>query len=265
MNIPIGVTSSVSSNQNFDPLDTIQYAQQSNFEIVQIFLYEEILKQKTLADKLFSSLKQTQLNQLFFHTLQDLNGAVISQDYQNTLLDHMRRFSEFPFMFGFDEHEELEITLETIEKLSALAHIMPYLENNFKTHGEKNYERNIKKFLAIFSLANIQTLTVKPLLNIAAFFNDDEMPKESALQWCCQIFNFFSDKSIPITLCLTDINEVQKDRKVPCPIGEGAIPYDKIFDFINKTETPIDGIIFHYTDKINPLKSRDNLKKILND
>lgn len=265
MNIPIGIASSVSSNQNYDPLDTIRYAQQSNFEMVEILLYDEIIQQKNIADKIESLLKQKQLHQVFFHALQDLNRAVIKQDNQNNLFSHMKRLSDFPFVFTFDEQEELEKTLETIEKLSTLFHNTPYLENNFYAQGEKNYEKNLRKYLAVFSLANIQTLTVKPLLNIPAFFNDGEMSDESALQWCCQIFNFFSTKNIPMTLCLTDIHELRTDRTLPCPIGEGAIPYHKIFDFIKKTITPIEGIIFHYTDKINPLKSRENLKRILID
>jgi hypothetical protein len=84
---------------------------------------------------------------------------------------------------------------------------------------------------------------------------------DEALEWCYQVFNFFGNKNISIILHLIDSYDSSQKRATYCPIGEGYIPYQELFDFILKTNTPVSDIILEFEDKINPIKSRKYLEK----
>lgn len=263
MPIPIGVANSVSSNFAYDPLDAMHYAMQSEFEILQIYLTEDFLNQKSKANRLRDEIKKAQFSTIYFHADGLLNNEFFNKEYLNKLFDFLTPFNCSRMILHFDEAAALEDSLKMIDVLSG-RNIVIYLENYFRKKGRENAEKNLRKYLALFTLANSQSVHVFPVLDIPRFFHRNlQMDSDKAIQWCYQIFNYFGNKHTASLLHLIDTRDPHQDHRSFCPIGEGYIPYRKIFGFMQKTQTPVEGIILEYEDKISPLKSRENLYSLL--
>ncbi len=263
MQIPLGVANSVSSNFAYDPLDTVHYAEQSHFDVIQIYLNNELLGDNKRLDKIREVLDSGTFSTVYFHSEGYLNPEFTAGDYAARLFAFLDSLEESRVIIHYDEQAALEDTLQTIEEI-AIHNRLIYLENYFRTAGRENAEKNLRKYQAIFTLANSNTVKLLPVLDIPRFFHQDlQLETSEALQWCYQMFNYFGNKRIPIVLHLIDSRDPQQDHKNFCTIGEGYIPYREILDFLKKTHPPLEGIVLEYEDKINPLKSRESLKKMV--
>jgi hypothetical protein len=265
MEIPIGVANSVSANFGYNPLDTLNFARQSHFNLIQIFFNNNLLQDMSRVKSLCDELVHNQLQKIFVHAEGMLNSQWMKSDYMSKLFEILDTLNYHCFIIHYDEKTSLDDMLKTVERLANKGFTI-YLENYFQNKGSENAEKNLRKFMALFTLANSYGSSIKllPILDIPRFFHQKlEFDIEISLRWCFQLFNFFDNKNIPVLFQLIDSTDPAQDRNSYCPVGEGYIPYNRLFDFIRKNRLKIDGIILEFEDKINTLKSRDNLLKIL--
>ncbi len=263
MDIPIGVANSVSFNFGYDPFDSINYANQSGFDIVQIYLAPDFVSQESNLKKLTDTLKTHQFSGTYFHAHGLLNPNFLSQDYARIIFAFLNDVQADRLVIHFDEKASIEDGLSVIETLTN-ENKRVYLENYFQESGQKSAEKNLRKYMALFTLANSQEVQLRPVIDIPRFFNDRlGLPEAEALQWCYQFFNYFGNRQIPLLLHLIDAEDTDQNRNSFTTIGEGYIPYQKIFDFMNKTSTPLEGIILEYEDKVTPLNSVDRIRDFL--
>jgi hypothetical protein len=256
---PVGVANSVSFNVDYDPLDTLYFAHQSKFNLLQVYINEVMLKQQETLEELKNKLKKFPDIQVYFHAAGEFNQEFVSSDYREKFFNYVDQFDEPKIIYHFDEKEDLDTIIKLVERLDAKNRLV-YLENYFTLQGPLNAEKNLRKFLAIFSLVNNFETKIFPVIDIPRFFHKDvHFSNETALNWCFQVLNFFGNRRIPVLLHLIDARNSEQDRNDYCPIGEGYIPYLKIFNFLKKNQVEIEGIILEFMEKINPLKSRDNL------
>ncbi|MEJ2049596.1 MAG: hypothetical protein P8Y60_07110, partial [Calditrichota bacterium] len=263
MIVPIGIANSVSANFGYDIFDALKYKELSNFDLIQIYLSKDILENKDTLNKLYDYLHESDGSTAYFHAEGFLNREFLQSEYSNCLFDFILRFEGSKLILHFDEKAQLEDLLEIISELSEKDSRL-YLENFFQFTGKINAEKNIRKYLALFTLANSQQLHLSPVIDIPRFFNAAlQFKAEEALQWCFELLNYFGNRGILMLLHLIDAFNSTQERNSYCSIGEGYIPYDNILKFMVKTRAPIEGIILEFEDKINPLKSRDYLNSIL--
>lgn len=264
MNILIGAANSISFNQDYDPLDTLKFVQQTHLEIVQIYLNTNLLNNGKDLRKIKNFLKKSSQLTCYFHSEMPLNIKLVSSEYYQLLYNYLESFDHFRIIFHYDEKEKLENILQTIQKLHR-PNGRIYLENDFQSAGKSNAEKNLRKFLAIFSLSQNSDYLFYPVIDVPRFFTKKlGFTSEESLNWCYQLFNFFNDLRVPVLLHVIDAKDATQQKNMYCPLGEGHIPYKNIFSFIKKNRMDlIEGIIFEYLDKINTLKSRENLNAIL--
>ena len=263
MQIPIGVANSVSYNLDYDPFDTLYFVAQSGFDIIQIYINDAMLADK---DKL-SELKKRLLNltdtSVYFHSDGAFNQAYTTSPYKESFFRFLRDFSEPKIIYHFDENEDLENILKIINHFEG-DHRQIYLENYFQFEGINAAEKNLRKYTAVFSLANNSGIRIHPVIDIPRFYNARlGFSAEAAINWCFQLLNFFGNRKMPALLHLIDSRTENQESREFCPIGEGIIPYTEIFKFLIKNRGFLEGIILEYLDKGNPLKSRDNLYQFL--
>jgi sugar phosphate isomerase/epimerase len=168
------------------------------------------------------------------------------------------------FIIHFDETASLDEMLKIVEDL-ANKDLTLYIENYFQSDGIQNAEKNLKKFMALFTLSysHGHNFRVLPVIDIPRFFHQKlQFDLDDSLRWCFQIFNYFGNKRMPMIFHSIDAKDSAQYRTSYCTIGEGYIPYQKIFSFIKKNHYRITGIILEFEDKINALKSRENLLQI---
>jgi len=265
MQILIGIANSVSSNFGYDPLDALRFAHQSKFDFLQVFINNELLNQEDRLEILIQESKANPNSRVYIHAEGLLNKQWLKSEYTRKFLNFLERIEENHFIIHFDEGAALEEILEVIHSLSRMNRTI-YLENYFQSNGTHDAEKNMRKYLAIFTLSNNpgQPICLYPVLDIPRFFHKKlGLDKDAALSWCFQMLNYFDNRKIPILLHLIDAKEQDQKRSSFCPVGEGYIPYDQIFGFIKKIQPLLSGIVLEFEDKLNTLKSRDNLMKMI--
>jgi len=259
LNIPIGIANSVSANFGYDIFDALNFEKQSNFDLIQIFLNREHINDAIFLKKLKDYLFGSRGKPVYFHAQGFLNREFQESEYSQKLFEFISNFDHSKLIIHFDETAQLEEMLDIISYFSDHKPVL-HLENYFRSPGKINAEKNIRKYLALFTLANSQEFKLAPVLDIPRLFNAKlEFTNDEAVQWCFELFNYFGNRGIPILLHLIDANKATQERNTYCSVGEGYIPYPDIFQFIVKIKVPIEGIILEFEDKIHPLKSRDNI------
>ncbi len=261
MKIPIGVANSVSANFSFDPQDAYRYAVQEGFDLLQVYLTESLLKseemgwmQKVIAEGTL---------RFYFHLPGQLNAQFFRQEFWRLFQRCLDRCPDVPVLLHFDETADLEEMLAGIRKLAQLP-VTVYLENYFQLEGNENARKNLKKYLALFTLANAGELTLRPVLDIPRCFHQRlKFSPREALEWCFQILNYFGNRHLPLLLHLIDVRDENQLRSSFCSIGEGIVPYPDIFRFMEKNRIPVEGIVLEYEDKLHPLESRKTLQTLL--
>ena len=261
MNPSIGVANSVSANFDFDPLDTIKYVAQEGFETVQIYLSKELLDNQKVLKKIQNQLAQ--FKRVYFHAEGFFNKEFPMGEYYTSLVHFLQDINHANYILHFDEKINIEKLFDLTGKLTSSG-IKIFVENYFQKSKKENAEKNIKKFTALFTLANTIENVIFPVLDIPRLFHKKlGFKKADALRWCYQLFNFFGNKNIPILLHLIDCKDSTQSRHSYRAIGEGYIPYAEIFDFVKKTKPPISDIILEFEDKINPVVSRSFIQQRL--
>ncbi len=261
MKIPIGVANSISKNFDYDPNDTFHYARNEGFDLVQIYISSALLQQSHWITRLEKEVADGMT--VVFHAEGDLNDAFFKTPYYQQLREFVRRDSRPHYILHFDENVQVDHLVDVVEKIVPNDEIV-YLENYFRHPGAAAAEKNIKKFMALFTLVLADQRKILPVLDIPRFFHANlQWSTSEALNWVFQLMNFFSLRNIPVLLHLVDYDDPQQRRHQFCPVGEGYIPYADFFRFIRKTDPLISGIILEYEDKLNPLKSRQNIVRMM--
>ncbi len=261
--IPIGIANSISANFSYDPFDALKFARQLDFDRMQIYLDDRFLSEPHQANLLKKELASLPKIFCYFHSEGYLNEEFLQSDYARKLFQYLSGMEDVRLVIHFDEAAALDEALQVIDFLSR-KNVKIYLENFFRKKGKDAAEKNMRKYMALYTLTNSHNVRIFPALDIPRFFHRHlGMEPEIALNWCFQMINFFGNRGIPILLHLIDSKDPGQARNSYCPVGEGYLPYREIFEFIRKTRPGIEAIILEYEDKINPLKSRDNLKEML--
>ncbi|RMG64390.1 MAG: hypothetical protein D6715_09850 [Calditrichaeota bacterium] len=257
--IPFGIANSVSANLDFDPLDTLAFAKHHQFAHVQIFLKEEEVSNAGLKKALHSN--NGDFQSLFFHAHGRLNMQFLQSRYAIKLRSFLEAIDQRRCILHFDEQVPVDEACTVVHKLSDQG-FQIYLENYFDGEGQAQAEKNLKKYLALFTLLNSGKHLLWPVLDIARFFHPKLcFTQQQALTWCFQLFNYFSNRQQKILFHLIDLKEPSQERKRFCAVLEGVLPYREIFRFMHKNRIPMQSLIFEFEDKLNPLRSRDNISR----
>lgn len=257
---PIGVANSVSSNFDFDPVDTIEFAENGRFDILQIYLNEKLLQDSKRLKRIVDDYQK--FEEVYFHAEGYLNEEFLESPYRESLYQFLEQFDNPKIIIHFDERSNIDVLIKVVEKLGKLKPAI-FVENYFQEEGKETAEKNLKKFLALFTLSNNFGTPIFPVLDIPRLFNKNLAFEEAdSLEWCYQILNFFGNRRIPLLLHLIDASDSTQSRSSFTTLGEGIIPYGKIFDFILKTKPALSGAILEFEDKMNPISSRDYLRAL---
>jgi hypothetical protein len=256
-----GVANSISANFQYDPADTIHFAQQGNFEILQVYLNEALLNN---AGSLKTALEpKVKFKDVYYHAEGFLNQEFSGSDYRKKLYRLLERANTPQYIIHFDERENIDKLIRLVDALSQESPKI-FIENYFIAEGKSAAEKNLKKFLALFTLSTSFGSKVYPVLDIPRLFHQKcQFSEAEGLEWCYQILNFFGNRNIPLLLHIVDYTAPPQSHTDFTTVGKGYIPYQKIFDFIRKTRPLISGIVFEFEDKINPLLSRDSIESMI--
>lgn len=260
-NIPIGVANSVSAHVGFDPLDTIRYARQENFDVIQLYLDLQTLQNKETLQKILD--QQSHFTEIYYHADGFLNDDFFSSEYYKSLYSFLSNSIAPNYIIHFDERVEQEQMVQLREKIKA-SFLKVYVENYFISGGKDTVQENIKRYMALFTSSEEIKEFLRPAIDIPRMFHKQTcLAMGEALILTYRLFNFFRELDMPILLHAIDSKLADMARHNFCPIGTGCIPYGYLMQFIANTPLAIESIILEFEDKVSPIESRDFIKKLL--
>ena len=256
--IRIGVANSISRNFDFDPLDTMAFAKQSDYSILQIYLNGDIIQDEKLLGKIRKGVKD--FEQVYFHAEGQLNEEFAESGYRAALYNFLDGIDNANYIIHFDEQSSIDKLIRLVDTLAKDGPQI-YIENFFLKDGTEDVIKNLKKYMALFTLSSNFGTNLRPVIDIPRLFNKKTgFSEEESLEWTFQLSNFFGNRRIPTLLHLIDATDTGQARSSFTALGQGVIPYDKIFNFFKKTRPALEGIILEYEDKMNPLHSREYIQ-----
>ena len=259
--IRIGVANSISSNFDFDPLDTIAFAKQSEYPIIQIYLNEEIIRDAKLLRKIAKGI--VDFDQVYFHAAGELNEEFAESSYRSQLYEFLNDLEDTNYIIHFDERSSIDKLIRLADTLAKNGPQI-YVENYFMNKGPEDAVKNLKKYMALFTLSSNFGTHLRPVLDLPRLFHKKiGFTAEESLEWTFQLINFFGNRRIPSLFHLIDATDPGQARSSYTSIGKGYIPYDQIFAFLKKTRPQIEGIVLEFEDKMNPLHSKEYIKNVL--
>lgn len=262
--IPIlGIADSVAFDKGFDSLEAVNYAQSNHFQLVQIYLKDANaaqLQQNALLKK------QAAYGLKFMCHAPGLLNQIDIERYKYLFFSakQILQASEDKWVVvHFDEHESIENALKLIEEICEIG-LTPCLENYHPPKNFKSAERNYELYLKLLQETTKKEFPVKAVIDIPRIFHANlNLDFADANALTLRVFQQIHQLEIPILLHLIDSKTRAQQRTDWCPLGEGIIPFDYLFQQIFRTVNNIEAIIFEYEDRENPRLSLPFLSRYI--
>jgi hypothetical protein len=259
----IGVASSVSfKDGTFDPLVALDYAARNGFSPVQLYLDSQIVTDRGARENVLACARKHRLP-IMLHApgllkLPEASEAsIVSAAFELFAHENTRR----RVVYHFDEIQSVEASL-AITKLLCELDIVPCIENFHQLRGVKDARRNYAKYLDLLSRIRDRSLPAIPVIDVPRTFHEAlELTDEEACSLTIDVLRRIGSMEFPVLFHLIDTRFRRHARSDWCPLGEGIIPYARIF---RETAGQIrcDDVVLEFEDLENPLPSREFLKSL---
>lgn len=243
----IGTATSVAKDNNYDALDTLQFAKENNISLVQVYLNNELKTQPGLIAEAAHFAGQNDIS-LICHSPTSLNPGIFEKDTIPRAKELLKFQNQKKLTVHFDESVHLEEAVGLIEKLAGEG-LHVYLENFYADTKETALLNNINTFNAIFSAAKEKKLPVIPVIDLPRLFKENITSRCDSLFLTTVVLHFLHVHSFPIGLHMIDFSDYSQDRDCWTAVGKGLMPYKKIFDFCTNTGMVFDHCVLEYEDK----------------
>ena len=122
------------------------------------------LKDKNHLSNLGAHLQDLHKTDIYFHADLPFNEDFLYSEYRPAFFNFLKTFPHNRVIYHFDENEELDVILKMVNELNGNDNQI-YIENYFQADGTSAAEKNLRKFTAIFSLANSEGIKIYPVNN----------------------------------------------------------------------------------------------------
>lgn len=259
----IGVTSSVScDNGCFNPLAALDYAALNGFSLVQLYLDAQLITDQPARERIVECAQKYHLSSII-HAPGLLKVPDATDQLGVRAALHLLTCEKRPrVVYHFDETQSVEKSLAIIESLCAMG-IIPCIENFHQLRGADKARQNYEKYLTLLSQIDKRSLHAIPVIDIPRVFHVAlELADEDAYALTIEVLQRIGAMEFPVLFHLIDVKCRDQKRDQWCPVGQGIIPYSRIFREIAHL-VRCDDIVLEFEDRENPLSSREFLQSVI--
>lgn len=257
--IMVGVATSVSAGENFNPLDSLTYVTQHNFKLLQVFIDQKILTDQPLRQELIGSAHEKGV-ELICHAPGLLNrepslNSIVIEVMKDVLRNNPNKW----VVYHFDELQPIDETLDIVKMIVA-AGLVPCIENYHRLKVPEKARQHYQQYIDLFSRVKSAGLNVYAVIDIPRVYEAElGLLEEECTNIIIEVFFSLNRLGIPILLHLVDSKSFDLHRNNWCAVGEGAIPYNLVLTRLFASTNQVDAVIFEFEDKHNSLNSRSFL------
>ncbi len=256
----VGVGTSISKDENYDPMDTLLFSKDNNIEIVQVYLGYDLINNPDSIKEIGDFAGAGNIT-LTCHAPEQLNKKLLAENIISAAHNLLKHQKEKKLIVHFDENEPLKDTIVRVGELNKKG--FSVCIENFYTAKEKDlFMKNIDTFNSLFHLAEKYDFTVYPVIDFPRLFISHIFSNYDPLVLTEQIIDNLAKHSFKVILHLIDFSDYSQHRDSWCALGKGLMPYKAIFDYARDKGIVYDHCVLEYEDKVLTLESLDETRNI---
>lgn len=242
----------------FDPLVAISYAAQHAFSPVQVYLDNRLVMNRIVRKNVLTTARKCSVP-IMLHApcllrLPEATEASVIRAARELLT------VELPprVVYHFDETRPVEESLAATAAVFDMG-IVPCVENFHQRGGAANARRNYAEYLELFSRIRGLAVPAIPVIDVPRVYHTKlRLTNEAAFAVIVEVLRSIGSMEFPVLLHLIDSTSRRQARCDWCPVGEGIIPYTRIFRGVAGV-VRFDDVVLEFEDRDNPIPSREYL------
>jgi sugar phosphate isomerase/epimerase len=260
INKKIGVATSIFAEKSFDPFITIDYCKKNGISTIQHYLAPNHENDVGLIEKIKVESQNANLK-VICHAHYPLDFSILEGDYLRNISKIFPDSEQKLLVVHFNENKSADEAISVLKIINSFG-LTVALENFYIGKSEESLNSNSENYLKVLSRAVHEKLNILPLIDFPRLFIK-QFAEFNPLIRTEDILNKLSDDYSEIVLHLIDFNSNRQERDDWVPIGDGLMPYGKIFDLLRKCNLTVDSAIIEYESAQLATGSLDTLNKLL--
>jgi sugar phosphate isomerase/epimerase len=243
LNPKIGVATSIFSEKQFDPFETIAFCKKHAVKNIQLYLDRELEDSAKKIEHLAKECQEANLT-VFCHSPYFLNKEILNGQHIASLCRIFPKHQPRYTVIHFDERITLKENLSTIEELNNLG-ITVCLENFYIGKTRETLIENFNKYATLYSVAMNNTIDLIPVIDFPRLFIDQFKRIDGTFLTELLLHKIALHKG-ELILHLIDTLTPRQSREDWTYLGNGIIPYRHIFSAIKKYDLSITAAILEF-------------------
>lgn len=253
METTLSLSTALSWNHNWDPIHSLKLSQEYNIQTCQVYI------NKNFSDEIIQNINKHNLNYIY-HSPSSIADEALDRKEIN-IIKKLKQGKDTFVVYHHDFNVPVEECLKIIKKLNDEG-ITVLLENFYASRDQHDVRENIESFKRLIIEAHFNDLKLIPLLDIPRLFIEGINSVLNPYDETISLVNLINSLGSTLYLHLIDAKNDTQSRESWCAIGEGYIPYKKIFNYLNKTKIKIPLTVLEYEDEKHIDGSIKNLEKM---
>lgn len=249
----IALSTSLSWGNNWDPYYSLNITEKWKVDLCQIFVGDNITINLSESVAEYCNNKIS----LIAHSPVDLNKSALNKDLLKKFTALLNN-SDKLVVFHHDPYYPVNDTIGVVKELNN-AGITVLLENFYKIRS--NVNKTLNHYVEILHTAHKEECLLYPLFDIPRLFIEGVEEFIDPLNETINVFKSIKEIESPVYLHMIDCNSKSQARDTWCSIGEGYIPYSKIFRLISSMGLKIPIAVLEYEEEKHIGKSLDYLRE----
>lgn len=220
----VALSTSFSAKHNWDPIYSIEITKKYNLEYCQIYIGDSF-NNPELINRVNN---YVDINYIFHSNFNLEPSGVVDREIE---IVKRIKSQEKKVVYHHSINASVEEALEAVKELNSRG-ITVLLENFYEDYDRLPY--SVNSYIDILKKSRLSGLKLYPLIDFPRLFIDKAVNRIDPLNLTYKILDSVKELNYPLYTHLIDTTSTSQTRPTWCSIGDGNIPYRKIFSYIKK-------------------------------
>lgn len=253
METKLSLSTALSWDHNWDPIYSLKLTREYKVGHCQLYI------NKNFSEEKINEIKSFNLNYIF-HSPCNIDDNALDND-EIKVIKSLASGNDPLVVYHHDYTFPVDKSLEIVKKLNDEG-ITVLLENFYASRDQHDVRENIESYKRLIIEAHFNELKLIPLIDIPRLFIQGINSVLNPYDETISLLNLINSLGSTLYLHLIDAKNDNQSRESWCAIGEGYIPYKKIFSYLKKTNMIIPLTVLEYEDEKHIEGSMENLEKM---
>lgn len=249
----LSLSTALSWNHNWDPIHSLNLTQEFNIQSCQVYI------NNNFSDDKIEEIKKYNLNYIY-HSPSSIEDEALNKE-EIEVVKKLANGKDVYVVYHHDLKVPVDKSLDIIKSLNKEG-ITVLLENFYASRDQHDVRENIESYKRLIIEAHFNNLKLIPLLDIPRLFIEGINSILNPYDETISLINLINSLGSTLYLHLIDAKNDTQSRESWCAIGEGYIPYKKIFNYLKKSKIKIPMIVLEYEDEKHINGSIKNLEEM---